>query len=118
MVANGRAVTIFQDAGKEAAVCWDAVTGQERWRHAYDCAYKNSYGNGPRSTPSIDGSRVYTIGATGIVTFVSAPAAAAALTWTGSFYYRCRFDADTMPFKLFMQKLWSTQQMRLKSIKL
>ena len=28
---------------------------------------------------------------TGMVTFVTAPAAAAALTWTGAFYWRCRF---------------------------
>src|SRR5207244_1662695 len=31
------------------------------------CHYKNSYGNGPRATPSVDGSFVYTVGGTGIM---------------------------------------------------
>ena len=34
----------------------------------------------------------YSIGPTGLVQFTSPPAAGHALTWTGSFYYRCAFD--------------------------
>lgn len=60
----------------------------------------------------------YTLGATGIVTFTSAPAAAAALTWTGSFYYRCRFDDDQMPLTQFMDKWWTTKTIKLRTIKL
>jgi outer membrane protein assembly factor BamB len=67
VVARGRAFTIFQDGDSEAVVCWDAETGREIWRHRYECAYTNQYGNGPRSTPSIDGDRIYTVGATGIM---------------------------------------------------
>jgi uncharacterized protein (TIGR02217 family) len=52
----------------------------------------------------------YTLGPTGIVTFVTAPAAAAALTWSGSFYYRCRFLADSMDFSEFMARWWTTKQ--------
>lgn len=48
----------------------------------------------------------YTLGATGIVTFVSPPAGAAALTWTGSFYYRCRFDEDELVPLKFMDRWW------------
>jgi uncharacterized protein (TIGR02217 family) len=48
----------------------------------------------------------YTIGPTGIITFVTAPAAAAALTWTGSFYYRCRFNDDELLTTKFMSKWW------------
>lgn len=36
------------------------------------------------------------ISGTGVVTFNSAPAVGAALTWTGSFYYLCRFAEDTI----------------------
>jgi len=36
------------------------------------------------------------INATGIITFSTAPAPGAALTWTGSFYYLCRFAEDTI----------------------
>ena len=35
------------------------------------------------------------VSSTGVVTFTAAPANAAALTWQGSFYFCCRFDADT-----------------------
>ncbi len=36
------------------------------------------------------------ISATGVVTFATAPAAGAVLTWSGSFYYLCRFDNDSI----------------------
>jgi uncharacterized protein (TIGR02217 family) len=38
----------------------------------------------------------YSISATGVVTFVTAPANGAVLTWSGSFQYLCRFDEDTV----------------------
>jgi outer membrane protein assembly factor BamB len=66
-VVKGRVFTIFQDGDNESVVSWDAESGKEVWRHSYACAYKNSYGNGPRSTPSVDGDFVYTVGATGIM---------------------------------------------------
>ena len=33
---------------------------------------------------------------TGVVTFSTPPAVGAVLTWTGSFYYLCRFSEDTL----------------------
>ena len=66
-VARGRTVLIFQSGDNETVVCWDAETGKEHWRHAYACDYKNSYGNGPRSTPCVSGDHVYTVGGTGIM---------------------------------------------------
>jgi outer membrane protein assembly factor BamB len=65
-VASGRVYTVLQDEDKEAVVCWNADTGQELWRFRYPCKYENSFGSGPRSTPTVDGDRVYTVGATGI----------------------------------------------------
>jgi hypothetical protein len=38
----------------------------------------------------------WTISATGVITFSSPPAVGAVLTWTGSFYYLCRFSEDTL----------------------
>ncbi len=52
----------------------------------------------------------WSIGATGIVTFNDAPANAAALTWTGSFYYRCRFDADHYDWKKIVPGFWSASK--------
>jgi outer membrane protein assembly factor BamB len=67
VVAGGRAYTLFQDGDSEAVVCWDAVTGDERWRFRYRCHYVNGFGSGPRSTPTVDGDRVYTVGGTGLM---------------------------------------------------
>jgi outer membrane protein assembly factor BamB len=67
VVSNGRAFTMFQDGPDEAVVCWDAETGQERWRFKYPAQYKNDYGNGPRSTPAIAGDQLYAVGGTGIM---------------------------------------------------
>jgi uncharacterized protein (TIGR02217 family) len=55
---------------------------------------------------------------TGILTFTSAPALGALLTWSGSFYYRCRFVADTYDFEKFMQNLWLMQKIDFQTTKL
>lgn len=52
----------------------------------------------------------YTIGATGIVTFTTAPAAAAALTWDGSYFWRVRFNDDTTDFNNFLNQLWEAKK--------
>lgn len=51
--------------GKERVLCLDAATGKQIWKHEYDCPYKISYPGGPRCTPTVDGDRVYTLGAEG-----------------------------------------------------
>lgn len=66
-IANGRLFTIFQDAGNEVIVSWDAATGKEFWRRSDPRHYTNYYGNGPRSTPTVDGDFVYTVGGTGVM---------------------------------------------------
>jgi outer membrane protein assembly factor BamB len=66
-VAAGRAYTIVQDRDDEAVVCWDAETGKELWRFRYPCKYENSYGSGPRATPTVEGEVLYAVGATGIL---------------------------------------------------
>ncbi len=52
----------------------------------------------------------YTMSTTGVVTLTSAPAVGVPVTWTGSFYYRCRFDADTADFEEFMSNLWALKK--------
>lgn len=60
----------------------------------------------------------YTLSGTGVVTWVTAPAAAAALTWTGSFYYRCRFTEDTLDVSEFVNRWWSMKKLAFQSVKL
>jgi uncharacterized protein (TIGR02217 family) len=52
----------------------------------------------------------YSLNSTGLVTFATAPAASAALTWTGTYYYRCRFLADEGGFDQFMKQLWELKK--------
>lgn len=52
-------------AGTERALCLDANDGRLLWKHEYPCTYHISYPYGPRVTPTVDGDRVYTLGAEG-----------------------------------------------------
>ena len=51
--------------GNERVLCLDAKTGNELWKYEYPCEYRISYAAGPRCTPTIDGDKVYTVGAMG-----------------------------------------------------
>ena len=51
--------------GRERVLCLDVKTGDEVWKHEYDCNYTISYPAGPRCTPTVEGGRVYTLGAMG-----------------------------------------------------
>lgn len=45
----------------------------------------------------------------GLVSFTSPPAAGAALTWNGSYYFRCRFTDPQQEYQNFASKLWELQ---------
>lgn len=52
--------------GTERVLCLDFKTGDTVWTHEYDCTYvKIDRPMGPRSTPAVDGDRVYTLGTMG-----------------------------------------------------
>ena len=51
--------------GRERVLCLAESDGKIIWVHEYDSAYQVSYPAGPRATPAVDGSRVYTLGAMG-----------------------------------------------------
>lgn len=52
----------------------------------------------------------YTISSTGLVTFASAPGSGQALTWSGTFYFRCRWEQDEMEFNEFAQRLYEARE--------
>ena len=41
-----------------------------------------------------------------VITFAVAPAAGVVLTWSGSFYYRCRFVSDAISFQELIKAGW------------
>ena len=57
------------DLQKEPAtsyiVAHDKRTGEQKWKHEYDCSYDVSYPNGPRCTPNYEAGKLYTLGAQG-----------------------------------------------------
>ncbi|MBI3409806.1 MAG: PQQ-like beta-propeller repeat protein [Planctomycetes bacterium] len=52
-------------AGSERVLCLNAADGKILWKHEYDCDYGIGYPLGPRTTPNIDGGKVYSLGAEG-----------------------------------------------------
>ena len=55
-------------SGRERVLCLDAASGQQVWKHDYDCKYRISYPAGPRCTPTVAGGKVYCLGAEGNLT--------------------------------------------------
>lgn len=62
-VVDGRLFTLVSRNKEEVALALDAATGKELWSYRLDDAFRNSFGNGPRSTPTVDGDTVYVLGA-------------------------------------------------------
>ena len=54
--------------GTERVLCFDESSGELLWQHEYPRAYNISYPAGPRATPTVDGDRVYVLGAEGDLT--------------------------------------------------
>ncbi len=66
-VADGRVYVTdrIPSSQQERVLCVDAESGAQLWKHEYASRYTISYPAGPRTTPVVDGGRVYTIGAMG-----------------------------------------------------
>jgi uncharacterized protein (TIGR02217 family) len=52
----------------------------------------------------------YTVSSTGLVTFATAPLNTYPVTWSGIFYYRCRFVEDVSAASIFMANLWELKK--------
>jgi outer membrane protein assembly factor BamB len=70
--SGGRLFTMDSKGTDEFVVCFDATNGKELWRYRNDASFNNDQGNGPRSTPVVDGNIVYALGAMGQLTALSA----------------------------------------------
>lgn len=67
-VVGNSAITQEQEDEWEKVVCYDFLTGEEKWTHRDKARYYTALGRlGPRATPTIDGDYVYTLGSTGIM---------------------------------------------------
>ena len=71
------------------------------------------YVNGVLKTVTTD----YSISATGLVTFVAAPANTYPLTWSGSFYRRVRFDGDEQALEQIAANVWAGGTLKMILVK-
>lgn len=69
------------------------------------------YVNGVLKTLGAD----YSLSASGLVTFVAAPAAGAAVTWTGTYYWVCEFDDDLIEFEQIMSGIYQVRKLTFTS---
>ena len=66
-VSKGLAVTLFQNDMEQFVVALDATSGAEKWKTAVAPVFENGMGNGPRSTPVIDGDQIFAFTGEGIL---------------------------------------------------
>ncbi len=59
IVSGGKLVFLDEREGQEWAHLIDASVGKEIWKVAYAPVFQDEWGAGPRSTPIIDGDRLY-----------------------------------------------------------
>jgi outer membrane protein assembly factor BamB len=67
-IAGELLFTQEQRGEQETVVCYDALTGRQLWLHANTARHSTLMGGiGPRATPTLYESRLYALGATGIL---------------------------------------------------
>jgi hypothetical protein len=71
------------------------------------------YLNGALQTPG----SAYNYSGAGLVTFTSAPGGNQALTWSGNYYRRVRFDSDEVSIDRIFGQFWESKQIDFISIK-
>lgn len=74
VISGARLYHFARYGDAERLTCVSAVSGEELWRCEYATDYSDllGYNNGPRATPVVDGERVYTMGAEGVLQCVRA----------------------------------------------
>ena len=73
VVASGKLYTLYATGSEELLVSRDAKTGQENWRFTVDgSVWLDNWGNGPRSTPTVEDNMVFALGAKGQLHAVNA----------------------------------------------
>ena len=64
-VSKGRIFTMGSRGDGEFVVALDVIKGKRLWASRHGRRFKHERGNGPRGTPTVDGERLYALGAGG-----------------------------------------------------
>lgn len=70
-IVGGRLYTMGGDSESEFVLCMDAENGNVIWRTEIDELFTNNWGDGPRSTPTVDGDCVYALSSPGTLACLS-----------------------------------------------
>lgn len=62
-VVQGRLFTMASVGNDEFVICLDAASGRPLWKFRTASNYENNFGGGPRAQPTVEGGRVYALGA-------------------------------------------------------
>ncbi len=65
--ANGKLFTMWDEGDSQFLFCLDALDGKELWRYRIGDSFIEGFGNGPRSTPVVEGTIVYAASAQGLL---------------------------------------------------
>ena len=64
-IVDGKLFTMGLDDSYSYLYAFDALTGKKLWSTKMGSHFKNKWGDGPRGTPTVDGSHVYALAAKG-----------------------------------------------------
>jgi outer membrane protein assembly factor BamB len=95
-VSGGRLFTLGGRENTEYVLALDAATGKPLWSVANGHRFQNDRGDGPRSTPTIDGDRVYVFGSSGDLSVLDA--ATGKVFWTQNLLRK--FGGSNIPWGL------------------
>ena len=70
--SGGRLYTLGARGNVEYVTALDRATGRKVWEYQNGRRYENDRGDGPRSTPTVDGDRLYVLGGSGDLTCLDA----------------------------------------------
>jgi outer membrane protein assembly factor BamB len=72
-IAGGLAFTLGNKREFDTIYCFDAKTGDQKWRQTYQCQLQpNMYEGGPNATPTVHGGKVYTLSKEGHIFCIEA----------------------------------------------
>jgi len=64
-IVGTRLYTMGGRNGEEELICLDTADGHEVWSTPLGPLFENDWGGGPRSTPTVDGEKIYALSASG-----------------------------------------------------
>jgi uncharacterized protein (TIGR02217 family) len=97
----------------------DGTTTAFQLQRAYGGYVEPVRGINAISSVKVNGTTTaaYSVSATGLLTFTTAPAASAALTWSGTYYWRVRFMDDQIDVNKFANQFWELKALKFTSCK-